>query len=84
MADEATDPPVPTVIAAPPGLTAIDGTGKVLPIVALQVEHEGRSTTVIPLYLGDSGQAVPIFPGAKIGLSSAWNPTNLESPSIYS
>jgi hypothetical protein len=45
-----------------------------LPIVALQVHRDGPSTTVTALYLGEHGEAAPIFPGAKIGLSAAWTP----------
>lgn len=59
----------PAIVPAPPGLTAIDADNKMLPIVALQVQGDGLSTVVTALYLCGQGEAVPVFPGAQIGLS---------------
>lgn len=64
-----------TVIPAPLGLTLLDPQGgSTLPIVALEVEVDGYERTVTPLYLGESGRAVPVPPGMRIGMSQHWAP----------
>ncbi|OBB14683.1 hypothetical protein A5718_30355 [Mycolicibacterium conceptionense] len=64
----------PTIIPAPPGLTAIDYEGKALPIVALQLTPNDDDKRAIPLYLSESGNVTTVWPKAKIGLSDAWTP----------
>jgi hypothetical protein len=64
-----------TVMAAPPGIMAIDGAGVALPIVALQVSDSAApdGPTITPMYLGTAGEVLPLFPGATIRLSKAWD-----------
>ncbi|SLF09514.1 Uncharacterised protein [Mycobacteroides abscessus subsp. massiliense] len=71
MADEKTV----YVIPAPLGLTLLDPQGgPTLPIVALEVEVDGYERTVTPLYLGESGRALPVPSGMRIGMSEHWTP----------
>jgi hypothetical protein len=67
-----TSPSTPTVVAAPPGLTAIDASGKALPIVALRIEPGDDYTVATPLYLGESGRVLPVWDETRFGLSEAW------------
>ncbi|WP_157931935.1 hypothetical protein [Mycobacteroides abscessus] len=70
-----TDEKTVTVIPAPLGLTLLDPQGgPALPIVALEVEVDGYERTVTPLYLGESGRAVPVPPSMRIGMSEHWSP----------
>lgn len=73
----------PTIIPAPPGLTAIDEDGQAMPIVALQLEPNDRDTRAIPLYLSTSGNIISVWPGAAYGLSEAWIPIRTTTQAVF-
>lgn len=73
----------PTVIPAPPGLTAIDADGKALPIVALLLQPDDDEYPAVPLYLAESGGATRVWRNAKFGLSEAWTPVRTVDTPIH-